>query len=278
MKLLMLKGLPASGKTTYAQQLEGWVNINKDDLRLELLGGMKWTPKKEKLIVSTRDFRIAQALDAGKNVVSSDTNFAPQHEARLRQIAKEHGAEFEIKFFEIDLQTAIARDLKRANSVGERVIRKMWQKYIRPTLKVENDPKLPACIIVDVDGTLAHMDGRRPYAWDRVEEDKVDEIVRLLLRIFIRGTAWHVFIFSGRDGSCYNSTAQWLQDKGIDYDELVLRPVSDRRPDTEVKRGMWAKHIKGKFCVKFVLDDRQSVVDMWRDMGLKVLQVADGDF
>lgn len=274
----MLYGLPASGKSTYARTLvnEGWVEVNKDDLRTELLEG-NWNPRKERRIVAARDIRIKQALQAGRNVVSSDTNLHPKHQTRLLQLAQENNATFETKFFDIDLQTAIERDLGRANSVGERVIRRMWERYIRPTLAVKQDPSLPHCIIVDVDGTLAHMSGRSPYDWQRVGEDTVDPDVRELVQMYDQ-QGYHTVIFTGRDGSCYDSTYRWLAFNGIPFDLLVSRAPNDTRPDHVVKREMWERHIKGNLYVKLVIDDRQQVVDMWRDMGFKVFQVADGNF
>ena len=47
-------------------------------------------------------------------------------------------------------------------------------------------------------------------------------------------------------------------------------------PDNDLKQ-MWLNDI-GVDNVAMVFDDRQQVVDMWRDNGLTVFQVADGDF
>lgn len=48
--------------------------------------------------------------------------------------------------------------------------------------------------------------------------------------------------------------------------------------DAIIKERLFRQHIEGKFCVEFVIDDRDQVVRMWRDLGLRCLQVADGDF
>ena len=87
-----------------------------------------------------------------------------------------------------------------------------------------------------------------------------------------------VFIFSGRDDSCLDITRTWLDDHSIQHNHLVMRREEDNRPDYIVKKEMYFEHIDGKYHVVFVLDDRNSVVDEWRSMGLKVLQVEDGDF
>lgn len=62
------------------------------------------------------------------------------------------------------------------------------------------------------------------------------------------------------------------------YDWLYMRPEGDVRKDTEIKREIFDNYIRDKYRVLFVLDDRNSVVKMWRDLGLKCLQVAEGDF
>jgi predicted kinase len=69
MKLLMLKGLPASGKSTYAKKLaqDGYVRVNKDDLRAMLHAG-KWSKINEKQVLATRDQIVRDSLFAGKSV------------------------------------------------------------------------------------------------------------------------------------------------------------------------------------------------------------------
>lgn len=57
-----------------------------------------------------------------------------------------------------------------------------------------------------------------------------------------------------------------------------MRPEGDKRKDSIVKAELFDKHIKDNYAVDFVLDDRNQVVKMWRDMGLKCLQVAPGEF
>jgi len=53
MKVLILKGLPASGKSTYAKELVAkgnWKRINKDDLRA-MLDCSKWSKANEKFVL-----------------------------------------------------------------------------------------------------------------------------------------------------------------------------------------------------------------------------------
>ncbi len=134
----------------------------------------------------------------------------------------------------------------------------------------------PTAIIVDVDGTLAHMNGRSPYDPSKYHEDTVDEVVRNLVHRYAND---HIIIVcSGRDDTYRDVTAQWLDDNGVDWEHLIMRKGGDRRNDALVKQELYERHIAPNYDVQFVLDDRNRVVNMWRSLGLKCLQVADGDF
>lgn len=136
--LWMTRGLPASGKSTWARakqaefRLGEVKRVNKDDLRAMLDAG-KWSAENEKFVVTIRDNIVTAALSEGKHVIVDDTNLAPQHEARLRQLAREKDASFElVDFTNVPLDECIERDRKRSDSVGETVIRGMWEQFLRP--------------------------------------------------------------------------------------------------------------------------------------------------
>lgn len=131
MKLIMIMGLPASGKSTWSKRIvlesKGQLKrVNKDDLR-DMLDGGVWSIENEKHIIKIRDNLIIHYLSHGFSVVVDDTNLAPKHEITLQAIAKTFNAEFEVKsFMHVPLLECIKRDLARPNSVGERVIRSMF--------------------------------------------------------------------------------------------------------------------------------------------------------
>lgn len=298
-KLIMCKGLPASGKTTFAkQQLSDRVKrVNKDDLRA-MLDNSKWSKQNEAFVLSVRDYITRYALLGGFDCIVDDTNLAPKHESALREIADEVGALFEIKdFTDVPLQTCIDRDSARPNSVGKKVIKTMYNSFLREKGDVAQyqkppyNPDLPNCIIVDIDGTLAHMNGRSPYDYTQVHTDIVDENVR---DVVWRYTGWrdpmdevpdtYVIIVSGRDDTCRRETEEWLKANNIKYDEFYMRDHTlvdeqgNKLDDTIIKKDIYEQYIKPRFNVRFVLDDRDRVVKMWREQGLKVLQVAEGNF
>ena len=57
-----------------------------------------------------------------------------------------------------------------------------------------------------------------------------------------------------------------------------MRKNNDFRGDEIIKKEIYIEKIKDKYNILFVLDDRQKVVNMWRDLNLTCLQVANGDF
>lgn len=84
---------------------------------------------------------------------------------------------------------------------------------------------------------------------------------------------YHVIILTGRDGSCENETRQWLADHGVPYDDFYIRPAGDNRKDYIIKREIYEKHIKGKYEIELVIDDRPQVIREWRRLGLPVINV-----
>lgn len=134
----------------------------------------------------------------------------------------------------------------------------------------------PIAVICDIDGTLAHRVDRSPYDYAKVSEDVKDEFVHFAFAKLAENATR--IIMSGREEWCRKDTESWLKDNGITYHHLYMRATGDQRSDTIVKLEMYERHVKGRYNVRCVLDDRNRVVEMWRDNGLKCLQVAEGDF
>lgn len=130
-KMLVLQGLPAAGKSTFAREFikgkDNWVIINRDSLRRMM--GDYWVLSREKLIKDSEDILIITALLHKYNVVVDDTNLNPKYISDLNVIAKKTGAEIEFKKFDIPLDELLKRDSNRENPVGEKVIRDFWKKY-----------------------------------------------------------------------------------------------------------------------------------------------------
>ena len=65
---------------------------------------------------------------------------------------------------------------------------------------------------------------------------------------------------------------------GVVYDDFYMRPKGNIDSDVIIKRDFLNLVIKPKYNVLRVYDDRNCVVQMWRDEGVKCLQVEFGDF
>jgi len=146
-----------------------------------------------------------------------------------------------------------------------------------------NKEQLPTAVICDIDGTIALMGDRSPFDWKRVGEDAVNNVVVQVLKAatagFKEAGSHKTIMLSGRDSACRRETEEWLQHNNIEYDHLYMRKKDDYRKDTVIKKELYESFIQDKYSVAFVLDDRDCVVDMWRnELGLTVFQVADGNF
>lgn len=276
MKLIMTKGLPGSGKTTWAKAQNAY-RVNKDDLRTMMNNG-KWSHINETYVLMIRDAIVRMHLADKNDVIVDDTNLHPKHEAALRQIAQEFDATFEVKdFSDVPLEECIKRDQKRSNYVGEKVIKNMWKQYFQPKVEVvEREPYLPDAIICDIDGTLALFGDANPYDRDFSKDQLNHNVWRVLMRT--SQTDHKVIVVSGRMGKYKQQTKDWLSKNVVPCDALFMRPTDDVRKDVEIKKEIYEKHIKGKYNVLCVFDDRDQVVEMWRAQGLTCLQVANGDF
>lgn len=289
-QVLILKGLPASGKTTYAKELMAsdlsWYRVNKDELRLLYPPpDGQWTPAHERdVIVPERNRRIMRALWDGKNVIVDDTNLAHKHEKAIREMVRRRGAEVTVKTFDVPLEECIRRDSLREGSshVGEEVIRRMANETpLGPQImSYSHQDGLPWAVLCDIDGTVALCDGiRNPHDESKVHLDAINLPIRHLLWAIEDGLGETMIYVSGRHETCREKTIDWLRESDMPYDGLLyMRGARDNRRDDVVKQELFDQHVRGKFNIRFVLDDRDRVVKFWRAIGLTCLQVAAGDF
>jgi predicted kinase len=295
-----MRGYPGSGKSTIARELPGVV-VGRDYLREQMFGKYELSHVGEAAVTVAQQAQVRALLESDHDVIVDDMNVNPRYLRDWAKVARDLGVDFAVHDVREPVEVCVYRDYQRMLAGGRyvtaEVIRKIAKRFPvekwptvtvkpKPTAKVVPyvpDLNRPPAILVDIDGTLAHMADRSPYDYSRVSEDTVDETIRdLVWQEWDRGT--HVIVCSGRDSSCREATEKWLVDNGVRYDGLLMRPehATDERgnklPDWIVKLGLFDEHVRDRFRVKFVLDDRQQVVDMWRELGLKCLQVAPGDF
>lgn len=136
-----------------------------------------------------------------------------------------------------------------------------------------------SAIIVDLDGTIAIMGDRSPFAKTGYDLDSPNAAVIEVVKS-LHAAGYAVLIVSGRTEYSRSETVQWLAAHlPVPYEALLLREDGDDRDDGIVKKEIYVREIEPHYDVLLVLDDRNHVVDMWRDeLGLTCLQVAPGDF
>lgn len=162
---------------------------------------------------------------------------------------------------------------------------------------LEQSVDLPKAILCDLDGTLAKMGKRSPF--DASKCDVVDApnwpVIECVKAMHAQGVK--IIFMSGREDKDREPSIRFIErfvrvpsnwafpkenddrpeTSPVPY-ELHMRPSKDMRKDAIIKRELFDAHVRGKFNVLFVLDDRNQVVDNWRDMGLTCFQVAPGNF
>lgn len=150
-KIILCRGIPGSGKTTWAKQWaledpEHRVRFNNDDIRNML--GKYWVPSREDLVKSLRSVFLLNSMSYGFDIVIDNMNLNPKEleyynrvldgwnnpEWGISDVVKTKYS-LEFKDFFIPLQECIERDSKRPNPIGEEVIRKTYERY-KDILKV----------------------------------------------------------------------------------------------------------------------------------------------
>ena len=291
-KLLILKGLPASGKSTYAKSLVASSGntgrVNRDDLREMIFNG-KWTRDREKIIIDVEKAIASVLLDHNHSVVVDDTNFKAdfwKYFHGRETVIQEEAPTLETKTFDTPIEECIRRDSLRANPVGRNVIVKMSARN-----GLLNWPDKPI-VLVDIDGTLAASTGREKF----LQGDKKDwksyyaslgtdvPIVHIFKWVAELSKDHTIVIVSGRGAECSEDTIKWFEkiwEENPLFPELnvprfpvfqwFFRDAGDRRPDNIIKLEV-LKLLPTKPVL--VIDDRPCVVRAWREAGLRVIPVA----
>jgi predicted kinase len=300
--IVITRGLPASGKTTWAlawlaEDPEKRARANRDDLRAAMFGATGVLDRaREDLVTEAQRAIVRGALRGGRDVVVDDTNLRARYARAWVDLAVAEGADWRVQdFTDVPVDECIARDAARAargeRAVGGDVIGTMNTKFLNgralPDVAAPTpdgpadgiyvpDLALPPAWIVDVDGTLADNTARHPFAWDLVHQDTLIEPVAELVRSLAARA--ELVVMSGRDEVCRDATHAWLVAHRIPASVLLMRTTGDYRPDATVKRELFDRHVAPRWNVRGVVDDRRAVVHMWRSMGLMCAQVALGNF
>ena len=143
-------------------------------------------------------------------------------------------------------------------------------------------------IIVDIDGTVSKVGDRlkylqqKPVDWDSFYDACFEDkpIMGIINLVQICSLYYRIIFCTGRRESVREKTEKWIKRYCINIErpEIIMRPDGDWRHDTESKPEQLNKYGINLNDIEFVLEDRNSMVKKWRELGVKCLQVADGDF
>lgn len=291
-KLIVMRGLPASGKSTIAQGRMvndgNTIRVNKDLLR-KMLHFNKFNGKNEQITRDASRELVKFFIGQGKNVIVDDTNLNPGVFQSWKDLAKELKAKFEVMdLTDVPVQECVMRDLGRDDSVGGPVIKNMALRYGLITY-----PK-DSIVICDVDGTISDPSarlhyvtppkkkGKKPFIKDwnsfflEMENDTVKkETQDKLIKYYNEGKT--VIFMSARPEKYREVTLRWLQSHFLTFAyTIIMRKDGDKRLDTDVKREMFEQHFPDKSVVHAILDDRPSVIRLWKELGLNVIDCGDG--
>jgi predicted kinase len=295
----VLRGLPGSGKTTWVRELASRLpigavtRINNDDLvqgmfpeceniRLDGVG---------ELLANIRKDMLKRLIASGvSEIIVDNTNLRVTTVRELEHITAECGANFVVldDFLDMPVEECIRRDSRREHPVGKNVIRKMaldackltpWVYTANKFTPVVIDSALPSCVVFDIDGTLAHKHPDRDvYDGSLAHLDSPDAHVTSYAKRLIADGDTEVVIMSGRSEKHRDITEAWIEKHvGVGL-SVFMRPAGDRRRDSIVKRELLEREILPRWNLIHAIDDRNQVVNMWRQSGIPVWQVADGDF
>lgn len=293
--LTILIGCPASGKSTFAE----WkvrtepktMRISRDEIRFSQFQEVM-EPAAESMISKVVNAQIKTLLVNGWNVILDNCHTKLDY---IQQPVKEFSemSNIDFKLFDLPLEDLLTRNETRQRKVPKKVIENMFHqlqivkaKFDFQSLKKVNsmveyapqNPTLPKAIICDLDGTLALMNGRNPFDASTCDQDLINTPVANVLKNY-KKLGYKILLVSGREDRYKEPTLRFLTQHEIEFDELIMRKTKDSRKDSIIKTEIYNEAIKEHYFVEFVLDDRNQVVDTWRnDLKLPCFQVYYGDF
>lgn len=301
-KIILTRGIPGSGKSTWAKQFvaedkEHRIRLNWDDMRNMM--GPYWVPSREfvnKKMLWTAINAIAYDSETWYTVVIDNMNLNPKGYEEYYYWLKYYNeyiepynkvCELEFKDFFIPIEECIRRDALRTNPIGEKTIKDIWNKYKHfiQTTSVEKyvnnliniNPDNPTCIVIDMDSTMCFNINKRAWYGEGSTEEMINDVPNLgvIKCIEILQNYFPIIVATGRDTSQIEVTKQWLNKYNIKPKEFYFRKKGDYRKGVIVKKEQITQILEN-YNIMVIFEDSQPIVDMYREMGLTVLQPNKG--
>ena len=255
--------------------------------------GKYWVLSRESLVSNIKEDLVKNAMNRGYDIVVDNMNLNPKEILFWKRIVNENNKdvdsykyEIEYKDFFISLEECIRRDAMRSNPIGEKVIRETWkrykhfiqttevEKYVNNLRKYTGKPK---CIVIDMDSTMCFNTTKRPWFGDGAAEGMINDVPNTGMCDMIRKLQedFVIVVATGRDTTQEAVTKEWLAKQGINPDEFYFRTNKDCRKGVVVKKEQ-IEAILEKYDIVAIFDDCEPIVNMYREMGLTVLQPNKG--
>lgn len=146
-------------------------------------------------------------------------------------------------------------------------------------------------IVFDIDGTVADLSARQQYVMSKpknwkafnagILNDKPHQDIIFLCQM-LHEVGCTIIFASGRSDDMREDTVKWLREIADIpehyYEKLYMRKEGDFRNDDIIKKEILDQMRADGYDPFMVFDDRDRVVAMWRNNGVRCLQVAPGDF
>ena len=309
-KLILARGLPGSGKSTWAktwveEDPENRARVNRDDIRWVLFKQYYLSPdahgttqEKEAQVTHVQNNLTQKALKEGKSVVIDNTNLDPRVFREFGKIASQYEAHLTNKDFHIDIEECIRRNNARERVVPEHAIRNMQNNYMGPNGEFALFPgtyptkdftaplEKREAIIFDMDGTLVNVSSlvqkymKGKYRnFDRFHRDSLwsPPHVEVLQMAHDAAEAGVPIIITTARKEVYREVTQaWLDKHGVQYENIFMRKDDDNRPDVEAKTDI-LEEINKYYHVAHAVDDRSEVIDLWKSNNIYTTEVIRDD-
>jgi predicted kinase len=159
-KLTVLVGIPASGKSTYASEVEDAIVLSSDQLRIELYGDVDNQDNNGELFQELNR-RAKEALNNGQNVILDATNINAKRRIHLVQQEFRDYPNKVARVYLTPYELCLKRNSERERKVPNHVIKRMYLNFQIPTYEEGWS---------DIEFRLCSTDGERNYLYHMREE------------------------------------------------------------------------------------------------------------
>ena len=260
----------------------------------------------EKLVT----LHIREQIQEHDYIILSNTNLSAKHREAQHRDLESRGFLVHYVVFNSHINDLLAQNLLRRNVVNENIVFDMYQRMQRQLEDIaqyecsyESDhvtnksffEQSDKCIICDIDGTIAHIknESRTHFQMHKVDEDELDDVIFTMVNALAKAYNAEIIFLTGRTSDCFSKTVKWLDDSFAEHGytsrtsnsltanyesgdyHIYSRLNGDYRKDFIIKKELYDTYINGRYEVIAVFDDRPVCVELWHDLGLKALAVAD---